>query len=37
MLQNVAVRVGREIEAELRLSNLKQNDADRYAMTQRYI
>ena len=37
MLQNVAVRVGREIEAELRLTNLKQNDADRYAMTQRYI
>ena len=37
MLQNVAVRVGREIEAELRLSNLKQNDADRYAMPQRYI
>ena len=37
MLQNVAVRVGREIEMEQRLENLKKNDADRYAMTQRYI
>lgn len=36
-LQAVAVRVGREIETELRLGNLAQKDADRYAMTKRWI
>lgn len=37
LLQTVAVRVGREIETELRLGNLAERDADRYAMTQRWI
>lgn len=36
-LQAVAVRVGREIETELRLGNLAERDADRYAMTKRWI
>ena len=37
LLQTVAVRVGRELETELRLGNLAERDADRYAMTQRWI
>ncbi|MCD7983752.1 MAG: DNA-dependent RNA polymerase [Desulfovibrio sp.] len=37
LLQGVAVTIGREIEAEQRLTNLKENDAARYQLTQRYI
>lgn len=37
LLQGVAVAIGREIEAEQRLTNLKENDKERYQMTQRYI
>lgn len=37
LLQGVAVNIGREIEAEQRLTNLKENDKSRYQLTQRYI
>ncbi|WP_297894694.1 DNA-directed RNA polymerase [uncultured Desulfovibrio sp.] len=37
LLQYVAVSIGREVEAEQRLSNLKEKDKERYNITQRYI
>ena len=37
VLQKIAVRIGREIEVEQRLSNLKDKDKNRYQATQRYI